>query len=309
MRVWLNGKFVDHAEATVSLFDAGVQHGVGLFETMCARHGSVFRLMSHLERLKRSAIHLGLLEVLQLGPLARAVELTLEQNQMRDARVRLTVTAGTLAMLKSAGVSSASQRSDPTIAIVVQPPTPYPSELFDRGVRVAFAQMRASSGDPFAGHKTIWYWPRLAELQRAAAMGSSESLFLTADGLVTGGAVSNCFVVKNGALRTPPARDEQVDGGCAQVLPGVTRGVIMECARAGGVDVQVRDLTVRELLDADEVFLTNSSWGVLPVVAVEESAIADAVPGALTLRMRASYRATVESETCGAVDARPTSEE
>lgn len=296
MKIWLNGRFVEMADARVSLFDAGLQHGVGLFETMTARNGSVFRVMQHLERLKASAVHLGLLEVLQLEPLADAIALTLEKNQAVQARVRLTLTAGDLRMLQSPGVATEVQRSDPTIAIVVQPPTPYPVELFSRGVRVCVAEARLNTQDPFAGHKTIWYWPRLAELQRAAATGSSESIFFTNTNRVACGAVSNIFVVSGGVIRTPPARGA---AGATHdpVLPGVTRGVVLECAQESGIAVSIQELTMDDLLAADEVFLTNSSWGVLAVVAVERTPIGSGVPGPVAQALRATYLEVVERET------------
>lgn len=143
MQVWLNGKFVPAQDAKVSLFDSGFQHGVGVFTSMCAQHGRVFRVMSHLKRLKTSAVELGALEVLRIEPLADAVEMTLAHNNMTEARVRITVTAGDLKMLKSPGVEGEPARNDPTIAIVVQPPTPYPAEIFERECACA-SQMHAS---------------------------------------------------------------------------------------------------------------------------------------------------------------------
>lgn len=297
MKVWLNGKFVPAQDAKVSLFDSGFQHGVGIFTSMCAKHGRVFRVMSHLERLKTSAIELGALEVLRIEPLADAVELTLVENNMTEARVRITVTAGDLKMLKSLGVATESVRNDPTIAIVVQPPTPYPAELFERGVRVRVADAKLNPHDPFAGHKTLWYWPRLAELQLAAAAGCSEAIFFTSNNRVACGAVSNIFIVRNGSLRTPRARGESSGDLQAPVLPGVTRRALMECAEERGITVERADLTVDDVLGADEIFLTNSSWGVLPVVGVEKKTIGTGVPGELTQALRQDYLELVEAET------------
>ncbi|MSQ90465.1 MAG: hypothetical protein EXS01_03610 [Phycisphaerales bacterium] len=297
MTVWIDGRFVPIAEAKVSLFDAGIQHGVGLFETMCARHGRVFRVMEHLDRLQASAKHLGLVDMLRIEPLAEAIALTVAQNHMESARVRLTVTAGDLKTLKSLGVPGDSPRGDPTIAIVVQPPTSYPTELFDRGVRARVADGRVNQLDPFAGHKTLWYWPRLAELQRAAAHGCSESIFFTANGRVASGAVSNVFVVHGGKLRTPWAQFEGDARKDAPVLPGVTRGAVLECASKAGIVCESVDLTIDDLLGADEVFLTNSSFGVLPVVGIEQREIGGHAPGPITKRLRADYLALVESET------------
>ncbi len=307
MKVWLNGRFVPASGATISLFDAGFQHGVGLFSSMCARNGKVFRIMEHLKRLRQSAIELGALEVLRLEPLADAIELTLRENKMTDARVRITVTAGDLKMLKSPGVDAETARGDPTIAIVVQPPTPYPRELFEKGVRVRIADARLNPQDPFAGHKTLWYWPRLAELQLAAAAGCSEAIFFTTHNRVACASVSNIFIVRGGILRTPRAQGEGESP--APVLPGVTRAAIIECAQTRGVTVERGDLTIDEILGADEVFLTNSSWGVLPVAGVEKTTIGEGSPGEITKLLREDYSKLVQSETATDVEVAPTPDE
>ncbi len=279
---WLNGHFVPMAQARVSAFDAGFQHGVGLFETMLARGGKVFRLMEHLQRLHASARELQLVETLRLDPLADAVEATLERNGLRDARVRLTLTGGDMNML--AGGKTAH---DPTILIQVQPPTPYPEALFEKGVAVRVADEKLNPLDPFASHKTLWYWPRLRQLQIAAAAGLNEALWFDLANRLACGCVSNVFVVKGGVVGTPHARGESVaEGAPSPVLPGVTRAAVLECAQELGYPVERTRLDIGALLDADEVFLTNSSWLVLPVVRVESKEIGSGKPGVMTLALR-----------------------
>ena len=96
MLVWLNGKFIDRDAANISIFDAGFQHAVGLFETMLARNSHMFRVEQHMQRLANSARTLLLSERLRVEPLADAVNLTVQRNNMTDARVRLTITGGNL---------------------------------------------------------------------------------------------------------------------------------------------------------------------------------------------------------------------
>jgi branched-subunit amino acid aminotransferase/4-amino-4-deoxychorismate lyase len=296
LQVWLNGRLMPAAEAQVSLFDSGFQHAVGVFTSMTARHGAVFRLQEHLERLQSSAVSLGAVEALHIGPLAQAVGSVLAYNEMSSARVRVSVTAGDLKMLRARGASRPAQRSDPTLAIVAQPPTDYPEEFFTKGVRVRVCDWRVPAQDAFAGHKTLWYWPRLAELQVAASVGCSEGLVFTTAGRLSCGCVSNAFLVKDGELRTPACRtDEGHDR--APVLPGITRQAIIECAQDRGVTVRRAELTVDDIFAADEVFLTNSSWGVLPVTAVERNAIGSGVPGALTRDLRDDYIEMLNFET------------
>ena len=98
MFVWLNGQFVDRDAAQVSVFDAGFQHGVGLFETMLARHGAVFRADAHMQRLANSAKELLLSDRLRIEPLIEAVHHTIERNNFDQARIRLTITGGNLSL-------------------------------------------------------------------------------------------------------------------------------------------------------------------------------------------------------------------
>ncbi len=296
LQAWLNGALVPMDQAKVSAFDAGFQHGVGLFETMAARHGRVFRVLEHMERLRASAIELGLAEGLRPEALADAVEQTVAANGLREARVRLTLTGGDMNML--ARGAAGAVRHDPTILVQVQPPTPYPPELFAQGVGVRVADGRLNLLDAFAGHKTLWYWPRLHALQAAGAAGLHEALWFDMTNALACGCVSNVFVVKDGAIHTPFARGEEPKGGLrSAVLPGVTRAAVLSLAQELGMDAAPRRLDVGQLLEAEEVFLTNSSWQVLPVVRVEQRVIGSGGPGPATTELRRALLERIERET------------
>ena len=227
--VWLNGEFVAIDEAKVSAFDAGFQHGVGVFETMRAAGGRVIDLDLHLSRMAASVKALGLSERMQVEPLADAVTQALHRNEKEDARIRVTVTGGDLNMLH--GQSSSH---DPTILVTVQPPTDYPDQLFEKGVTVAIAEGRANPADPFAGHKTVWYWPRLRELQIAATKGASEALWFTTRNNLASGSVSNVMIVHEGVLVTPLARGEEAQGAVpSAVMPGIVRGNVIGWGASG----------------------------------------------------------------------------
>lgn len=289
--VWINGQFLSPDAARVPAFDAGLQHGVGLFETMlaCGPEGRVFRIERHLARLERSAKALGLTESLKARALAEVIEHVVARSELtgpdlsRRARVRLTVTGGDLNMLSRERASPV----DPTVMIVVQPATPYPAEMFERGVSAVVADAKANPLNPFEGHKTLNYWWRLHALHSAARAGAGEAIVLQVTNHICGGAVSNLFAVKDGALHTPIARGEEESGAISSpVLPGVTRSAVIEAAEEMRIGCRRHMLSVAEALDADEVFLTNSSWGVLPVVRIEQKAIGDGSPGPVTKRLR-----------------------
>lgn len=300
--VWLNGRFVPLEDAKVSAFDAGLQHGVGLFETMLARDGRVLHLDRHLNRLDNSARALRLTESLHLDPLREAVEMTLAKNDLAEARIRLTLTGGDLNLLtREAG--KRANATQPTILIHAQPPTQYPAEMFEKGVLVTIADARLNPLDPFAGHKTLSYWPRLSALQEAARKGAGEAIWFTVSNHLAGGSVSNIFLVKGGALLTPIVRGEEEEvagagfaasGGVrlpSPVLPGITREWILGEADDLGIHIARRMLDIDDLLNANEVFLTNSSWGVLPVVQVERAKIGPGAIGEVTKQLRERWLA------------------
>lgn len=298
--VWLNGRFTSHEDARVSAFDAGVQHAVGLFETMLAARGRVFRIERHMARLAASAAALGLSDSLRPAMLAEAVDLVVQRSGLAEgegrARVRLTITGGDLNMLPSGGAGPGAP-SDPTILIVATPATAYPPELVERGVTVRIADARSNPFDPGAGHKTLNYWWRLRELQSAGRAGASEAIVLQVSNHITGGCVSNLLAAKDGVLVTPIAQGEEVAGAIpSPVLSGVTRGAVLEFAAEMGLSAERRMMTVADVLDADEVFLTNSSWGVLPVVKVEGKTIGVGAPGELTRRLRDRWQEAIRDE-------------
>lgn len=192
MEVWLDGQFVPRDEARISAFDAGFQHAVGLFETMLARNGRVFRPHRHLERLADSARALLLSERLRVEPLIAAVQATVDRNGLDEARVRLTLTGGDLNMLQREHAAP----QDPTVLIVAQPPTRYPEAFFEKGIRAVVAEARANPFSETAGRKTLAYWERIRSLQVAAAQGAGEVLWLTITNHLASGAVSNLFLLK-----------------------------------------------------------------------------------------------------------------
>ena len=275
--VWLNGRFTTLEEARISAFDAGFQHGVGLFETIAASGGKARMLEAHLDRLATSARELHLSSQLRADPLAEAVEATLAKSGLADARIRVTISGCDLNLLSRSG----GKGGDPTILIAVQPATPYPAALFERGARVRIADGRLNPLDAFASHKTLNYWSRLAALQEALSHRCDEALWLSVTNHLCGGSVSSLILVRDGRVIAPIARGEESAGGLrSPVLPGVTRAAVLRWAEEQGLEVERRMLSIEDLLKAEEACLTNSGWGVLPLVAVEAAEIGDGQPGA-----------------------------
>lgn len=320
--VFLNGSFVTADEAMVGAFDAGLQHGVGLFETLLAVRTAqgelhIIHMDEHLQRIARSAADLKLSDHLRIGALGEAVRRTVDraaeaQPQVNRFRVRLTITGGDLNLLAAARAGGSAPEHAPTLLIHAQPSVEYPAEMFSRGVLVTIADWKANPLDSFQGHKTLNYWPRLRELQVAAGKRAAEALVLQVTNHLCGGCVSNAFIVRNGVLLTPIARgeEEEVMGtepgendpqgeeptnnydppvrGVAlpsPVLPGVVRRWVMDWALSQGIECERRMLSIHDVLEADEILLTNSSWGVLPVSAVESQLIGGGKVGPIAAKL------------------------
>ncbi len=295
MKVFLNGRIVEQTEAMVSVEDAGLQHGVGLFETMAVHHSNVYRVYPHLERLRESAQTLGLARELNLTALADAIHQTIDANELQRARVRLTLTPGAISLLRAAKPEQAPPES--TILIVPAPATQYAPEYFEKGIKVLVAPAMSNPFDPTQGHKTLNYWQRLRTLRQAATVGAGEAIWLNVTNHLASGCISNVFIVKNGVLLTPIAKGEEVqDAIPAPVLPGITRAAVVEFAQRLQIPVEKRMITVAELVEADEVFLTNSSWDVLPVTSVETKTIGSGTVGAMTAELRQALLDDIEAQ-------------
>lgn len=282
--VQLNGEFVPLSEANVSVYDAGWLHGAGLFETMRAENRRVFRLQDHLDRLAASAN-----EVLSpidpdLLPDAEAVKILLERNDLTEARVRLTVSAGS--------VVEANEPQDRrlTVCITAAPLVAYPAELYKTGVAVLISKYRQSRHDPLAGHKTTSYLPRLMALKHAGQAQCMEALWFTSDNVLAEGSISNVFIVSESVVSTPPIE--------TPILPGIARRIVLELCESQGLRVEERAISIDDLLDAEEVFLTNSIMQIMPVNRVEKRDIYGGKPGPVAADLLKGYRERVMRE-CG----------
>ncbi|MGH7133905.1 MAG: aminotransferase class IV [Phycisphaerales bacterium] len=312
--IFQNGHYLSPEGAKLSALDAGIQHAVGVFTTLLAGCGSrrpepvdisaeapiegvwAVDLDDHLDRLVVSAMELGLAEQLNPSALAEALTQTVARSNLPRARVRLTLTGGDLNLLHRDGKPVPRM---PTVLIVAQPATVYPDAMLQRGVLATLSATRPSPLDRFIGHKTLNYWWRLYELQVAAKKNAGEALVFDSAARLIGGCVSNAFIVKGDHVYTPPSsRDDAGTPGeslPSATLPGITRQWAIHELAGRGTIVQKRHLTIDDVLSADELFLTNSSWGVLPVTQVESRKIGPGTPGSIAQELVQRWARNVAS--------------
>ncbi len=281
--VYFNGRLVPVSEARLSAFDYGFLLGFGLFETLRCYGGHIFRLERHIARLMKSAEALGIAPRLGGLDLGDACYQVLKANGLGDARIRLTVSAG-------AGdiVPDPSTCREPTVFIVARKLTPLPDAVYQRGYRVVVSSVRRNSRSLLSQHKSTSWLENVFARSEARAAGFDEALLLNERGLVVECSASNIFAVRSGVLCTPP-----IESGA---LPGVTREVVLELAKASGIRFAVVDLGFEDLLRADEAFLTSSIIEVMPLTQVEARAIGDGRPGPVTQRLMSAFRELVTRE-------------
>ena len=278
--VWLDGALLPRAQASVSIDDLGFLYGAACFETMRAVAGRVFRLERHFERLESG------LAALSVTPppretLREAVRATLEANALAEARVRLTVSAG-----RGTGRPDLTAPAAPTVLVVTEPRADPPA-----AARLAVASQRLDERRPLPGAKTANYLLSLLALAGARERGCDDALLLNHAGHVAEAATANLFAVIDGELVTPPLDDGP--------LPGITREAVLGCAAALPLRVSQRSLTLEQVLDAGELFLTSSVFGPRPVAAVDERWRAERCPGPVTASLSVAYERLVQAE-CGA---------
>jgi len=273
--VYLNGSLIPRSQAKVSALDYGFLYGFGLFETMRAYGGQVFRLESHLSRLVRSAQLLGL--PVGTPELKNAVRDTIKANRLSDARIRITISAGEGGMSPDPATCQ-----KPTVLVLAERYQPYPQEVYQRGFRAVISSIRRNSQSPLSRLKSANYLESLLARQQARETGVDEAVCLNDKGLLAEASMSNIFLVSDDILRTP--------GEESGILPGITRGVILELALKLGIKALKEDIRPSELFQAQEAFLTNSLIEVMPLTEIEGKPVASGRPGALTRRLLAAYR-------------------
>ncbi|HEV8378459.1 MAG TPA: aminotransferase class IV, partial [Tepidisphaeraceae bacterium] len=230
---------------------------------------------------------------------AAAIEL-LSRNNLTDARMRLTVTRGSSQQDPLHGL-----RLSPTTFLTATTFEPYPPEYYEKGMTViVLDDQKLNPYDVQAGHKTLNYFSRLSALRDAAQRGAGEALWFNVHNYLQSGSISNIFIIKDGILITPPTRDDLLDPVIAEkvpyprsaTLPGITRQVIFELAATKRIPVQRAAITINQLLETDEAFLTNSIMGIMPVARIERKAIGADKPGPLTRRLTELYERQLAGE-------------
>lgn len=275
MFVCLNGTFLDAREAKISVFDHGFMYGDGVYETLRTFRGRVWQMDAHLHRLERSARKLSLNIPYSRKTVQSWVRKLCLKNGYPDSRIRITLTRG-----QSGFDFSSSQ--NPILLIQAWPLKPEPESVYKRGVKVI--TLRCERVLPSV--KSISLLPFVLGQQMAEKARASEGIFVDRKGYVREGTMTNVFIVKKGAIITPGEN----------ILSGTTRATLLQLARRRKLKVRVAECTVRSLLNADEIFITNAVRGIIPVRQVDNRVIGS--PGPVTRMLIQALHEHMEKTCC-----------
>jgi branched-chain amino acid aminotransferase len=208
--------------------------------------------------------------------LSKAIEDIIRLNRIEDARIRLTVSAG-----------EGSQTPDlhsclkPAIFIIAAKYTAYPPEVYEKGYSAVISSFHRNSQSLLAGIKSTCYLESLLARQEAKNGGADDALLLNEKGFVAETSSSNIFTVRGSTMMTP--REE-----CG-VLPGITRGAVLEIAPSLSLKTMETDIRLDELQTIDEAFLTNSLMGIMPLTRINGNPVGSGKPGVTTRNLMVAY--------------------
>jgi branched-chain amino acid aminotransferase len=292
LKVYLAGKLVPKEEAVVSVWDHGLLYGDGVFEGIRAYDGRVFRLEQHLDRLWASARYIMLEIPLTRAEMIAAVTATCRANNLHGGYIRLVVTRGVGDLgldPRKCALCPEEGRNGPTVIIIADQIALYPEEVYRQGLRVITCTTRRNIPEALdPGVKSLNYLNSVLAKIETGRAGADEGIMLNSEGFVAECTGDNLFVLRKGALITPPTS--------AGILHGITRGAVMELAAEMGLPVREELFTLFEVYTADEVFLTGTAAEIAPVVDVDGRPIGSGKPGEMTARLLAAFRELTRRE-------------
>ncbi|SLM46668.1 putative Aminodeoxychorismate lyase [Nitrospira japonica] len=277
MWIYLNDRFVDDANAMISVFDHGLLYGDGVYETIRSYGDQIFMRDEHLDRLRRSADAIGLRVPVAEDDwpalLNEAMQRNDVGNEQIDAYIRITLSRG----VGDIGLDPALCPT-PTVIVMTKPLSPPPPHQYQSGVDLIVAKTRRNypgALDPQI--KSTSFLNNILAKREAIAAQAFDSLLLNWESHLAECTVSNLFFVTNGRLRTPSL-------ACG-ILDGITRRIILSLAREEAIRVEEGAYTLDQLVQADECFLTNTTMEVMPVTSVNRGPLGTGKPGPLTRRL------------------------
>jgi D-alanine transaminase len=278
--IYVNGRYLPYAEATVHVEDRGYQFSDGVYEAFALHNGHMVFEEPHLDRLERSLGELRMAPPMVRNALKVVMRETIRRDRSKHGILYLQVTRGVAPRNHGFPEGVAS-----SLVMIVHRGPPYDAEAVSRGITViTVPDIRWKRVDI----KTISLLPNVLARQNAYEAGAFEAWQVDADGMVTEGTLSNAWIVsEEGDLIT-----RQPDHA---ILDGITRRTLLDMARDDGITFKVRPFSVAEAMAAREAFLTSSSSFIKPVIRIDGQDICDGKTGPLTRKLIGLYADHLET--------------
>jgi D-alanine transaminase len=282
---YLNGNWLALEHAQVSVLDRGFLFGDGVYEVIPVYNGRPLRLEQHLQRLQDSLDGIRLKNPLDLNSWRNLIVELIQKSGADDQLLYLQITRG--AAPRDHAFPSAA--TTPTVFLSSKGFSPPDDARFEQGVRVGLAE------DPrwqLCKLKTVNLLANVL-LKQVAVDEDLDEMLLHASQQLTEGTSSNLFVIRNEVIATPPLSDN--------ILPGITRGLILELAQDAGFTIEERTIALTELDHADEVWISSSTRELMSVVAIAGKMVASGTPGPIARQLQHAFRAyALQSPTAAA---------
>jgi branched-chain amino acid aminotransferase len=278
MKIHIDGKLLDEADARISVFDHGLLYGDGVFEGIRFYGRRVFRLEQHIRRLYDSARSILLNIPITPEEMTAAVLETCRANELTDGYIRLVITRGT------GGLGLSPYKCPrPSVIVIVSPLSIYSEEAYRDGLVIATCATRRPAHDTLSPQvKSLNYLNNVMAKVEAIQAGAEEGLLLNERGLVAECTADNVFVVRDGTITTPSF--------AAGALDGITRRAVFEIAASLGIPMREADISRHDIYIADECFLTGTAAEVIAATKLDQRPIGTGKPGPVTNRVIAAFK-------------------
>jgi branched-chain amino acid aminotransferase len=286
---WIDGRIETTDKPGLPVVDRSFLLGDGIFETLRARRGHIIEWDAHVTRLRESAAAMSIELRLRGDELLAGARELLTAGGLDDAALRITISRGSA---PARGLLPDGWRSiAPTTVIMAWPYDPPPVALLDRGVQLVVSSVRRDPDSPLAGVKSTSRADHVYARIEAEVAGADDALMLTFDGRLSETTTANIWVVHGQRIRTPSTR--------SAILAGTTRAWLLDAAPSLGVGVDAAeeaDVRPADLATADEVFLSSSVAGIVPVSAVGGQPLGSGAPGLVTMALREARERWIDEQ-------------
>lgn len=276
-KVYVNGKFVPESEAKVSVYDHGFLYGDGVFEGIRAYNGRIFRLEEHVDRLYESAKAIALDIPMTKAEMSELLLESCRVNNLRNAYIRPIVARG----VGDLGLDPRKCKT-PTVIVLAREFGALYGDKYEKGLKLCTVSPRRNSPNSLSPNiKSLNYLNNIMARLEVNAQNCDEGIMLDLQGFVSEATADNIFLLKKGVLITPPTYNS---------LKGITRQAVLDIAAEQGFKIQEVPITMFDVYNADELFITGTAAEIAPCVIVDNRVIGDGKPGPLTKKLIDGFR-------------------